>query len=402
MKRSTMHTIALTSVLLPMLACGELEFEGEDEQDAPALATAERVGKIAGSYIVTLRSDMEIQASAEMQRTVVGALGGTIQETYDSALVGFAATLSEDAVRALRQNPMVEQIEQDQEVTMLATQANPDWGLDRIDQRALPLNRSYGYGRTGKGVDVYIIDTGVRITHNELKGRAKAGFSSIRDGKGSSDCNGHGTHVAGTVAGATYGVAKEANIYAVRVLTCSGSGTVSGVIAGIDWVTKHHKRGRPAVANMSLGGGASDALDSAVRRSIASGISYALAGGNERRSACVVSPARVTEAITVGATETTDKRASYSNYGKCLDLFAPGSGIRSAWASSDSATQTLSGTSMAAPHVTGAVALHLQAAPNASPAEVALSLSAAATPRRVIDPGAESPNRLLFIDATPL
>jgi Subtilase family/Bacterial Ig domain len=285
-------------------------------------------------------------------------------------------------------------VEEDGEVHAVATQTPATWGLDRIDQRALPLSSSYTYNQTGAGVHAYVIDTGLRATHAQFAGRVGNGYTAINDGRGTSDCNGHGTHVAGTVGGTTYGVAKSVTLHPVRVLNCSGSGTTSGVIAGVDWVTAN--RVKPAVANMSLGGGASSALDTAVVNSTNAGVTYAVAAGNSNANACNSSPARVAAALTVGATTSTDARASYSNYGSCLDIFAPGSSITSAWYTSDSATNTISGTSMASPHVAGAVALYLQTAPTATPAQVAQAVVAIATQGVVTSPGSGSPNRLLY------
>ncbi len=268
--------------------------------------------------------------------------------------------------------------------------------MDRIDQQLLPLNNTYNYNNDGGGVSAYVIDTGIRITHTEFGGRATHGFDAVNDGYNGNDCHGHGTHVAGTIGGTNYGVAKNVQLIAVRVLNCSGSGTTSGVIAGIDWVTINAVR--PAVANMSLGGSISSALDSAVTNSINSGVSYAIAAGNSSQNACNFSPARVPAAITVGATNNSDSRPSWSNYGKCLDLFAPGVSITSAWIGSDTATNTISGTSMATPHAAGVAALKLQGSPTANPAEVAAELVTKSTANIVKNTGKNSPNRLLFTD----
>jgi subtilisin family serine protease len=324
----------------------------------------------------------------------VHGLGASVHFVYDAALTGFAASLPEQALNGLIHNPNVEYIEVDQTITLEASQSPATWGLDRIDQRALPLNNTYTYNTTGAGVTAYIIDTGILASHNEFGGRASAAYDSVGDGRNGVDCNGHGTHVAGTIGGATYGVAKGVTLVAVRVLNCSGSGTTSGVIAGINWVTTNHKD--PAVANMSLGGGASTSLDTAVKNSISAGVTYAIAAGNNNKDACRYSPARVTTAITVGATTSTDARASYSNYGKCLDLFAPGSSITSAWIGSNTATNTISGTSMATPHVAGVVALYLEGHKTATPAAVATALTGGATPNVVKSAGSGSPNKLLY------
>jgi len=276
----------------------------------------------------------------------------------------------------------------------LVTQTNPPWGLDRIGQRDLPLNQTYSYTTNGTGVNAYIIDTGIRRTHTQFGGRAFVGFDAIGDGQNTNDCNGHGTHVSGTVGGSTYGVAKNVRLFAVRVLSCSGSGSNAGVIAGVNWVTNN--RIRPAVANMSLGGGASTALDTAVRNSIAAGVTYAIAAGNSNTNAANSSPARVTQAITVGASTRTDARSSFSNFGSVVDIFAPGSSITSAWRTSDTATNTISGTSMATPHVAGMAARVLQNNTGASPATVRDELVAQATLNHLSGIPTGTANRLLF------
>ncbi len=355
-------------------------------QDAP--------GAIPGRYIVVLKADVGTDA-AEAAIEAATRAGGNLHFRYSEVLNGFAITLPDRAVEALRNNPHVDYIEADSVVSIDTTQTGATWGIDRIDQRALPLSTTYTYNYTGAGVTAYIIDTGILITHSEFGTRATYGYDAVDGSLPAADCNGHGTHVAGTVGGSTYGVAKGVNLVAVRVLDCAGSGTTTGVIAGIDWVTSNHTTGA-AVANMSLGGSASTALDTAVKNSIADGVVYAVAAGNNNRKACNYSPARVPEAITVGATTNTDARASYSNYGTCLDIFAPGSSITSSWYTSTTATNTISGTSMATPHVAGAAALYKQANPSATPQQVRDALVNNATSNVVINPGVGSPNKLLY------
>ncbi|MFF5454122.1 S8 family peptidase [Streptomyces sp. NPDC012950] len=368
---------------------------------APAEGTVLAAGSadaVPGSYIVTLKQDTGFKAGSDKGRKLISAYGGTVRKTFGSALNGYTATLDATAARRLAADPSVASVEQNQVVRSDATQNNAPWGLDRIDQANLPLSGAYTYpDSAGAGVTAYVIDTGVRISHSELAGRAVNGYDAVQNDTVAQDGNGHGTHVATTVAGTTYGVAKKAKVVAVRVLDNNGSGTTAGVIAGIDWVTSHHTAGVPAVANLSLGGGASTTLDNAVRRSIADGITYAVAAGNSGANASSSSPARVTEALTVGATGSNDAKSSWSNYGSVLDLFAPGVSITAGWHTGDSATNTISGTSMAAPHVAGAAAIYLAGHPSATPAQVATALVNGATPNKVTSPGSGSPNRLLRI-----
>jgi subtilisin family serine protease len=311
---------------------------------------------------------------------------------YKHALNGFSVEMSEADAEAMSQDYRVAFVEEDGIMTADATQTNPPWGLDRIDQRNLPLNATYNYNWTGSGVRVYVIDTGIRTTHNQFGGRASNVFDAF--GGSGSDCNGHGTHVAGTVGGSTYGVAKSSMPRGVRVLDCNGSGSTSGVIAGVDWVRQNFIA--PAVANMSLGGGASTALDNAVNSLSNAGVAIAVAAGNSNANACNSSPARAVNAITTGSTTTTDARSSFSNFGTCVDLFAPGSGILSAWFTSNTATATLSGTSMASPHVAGVAALYKQANPSASATTVRNAIVNNATTNVVTNAGTGSPNRLLY------
>ncbi len=353
--------------------------------------------KIENHYIVVLNDDIVGEkglfsiapyVASEMAETHRGKL----KHVYQNAINGFAVEMTEAEAEALSNDFRVAYVEEDGIVTADITQTNPPWGLDRIDQRNRPLNATYNYNFTGSGVRAYVIDTGIRTAHTQFGGRAAASFDAF--GGNGQDCNGHGTHVAGTIGGSTYGVAKSVQLRAVRVLNCSGSGSNSGVIAGVDWVRLNHQA--PAVANMSLGGGISSALDTAVNNLHNAGVSIAVAAGNSNANACNSSPARAANAITVGSTTTTDARSSFSNFGTCVDIFAPGSGILSAWFSSNTATATLSGTSMASPHVAGVAAQYKQANPGASPTTIRNALVNNATTNVITNPGTGSPNRLLY------
>jgi aqualysin 1 len=395
---------ALTLALVALLALVPAQAQQEELQQLRPGADTPRLHRkgdraIPNHYIVVLDQDAAGKAgdvafvNSEAE-ALTRAMPGVITNVYAHALNGFSAWLTEAEAVALSEDPRVAYVEEDQIMEASVTQNNPPWGLDRIDQRNLPLNNAYSYTTTGFGVNVYIIDTGIRRTHTQFDGRAFVGFDAVGGGQNTNDCHGHGTHVAGTVGGSTYGVAKAVSLFAVRVLNCGGSGSNSGVIAGVNWVTAN--KILPAVANMSLGGGVSTALDTAVRTSIAAGVTYSIAAGNSNTNANNSSPARVAEAITVGATTRTDARSSFSNFGSVVDIFAPGSSILSAWRTSDTATATLSGTSMAAPHVAGVAARVLQGSPAASPATVRNSIVNAATLNVLSGIPSGTANRLLF------
>ncbi|MDO7244267.1 S8 family peptidase [Acinetobacter pittii] len=360
------------------------------------LGSSEAKGIIKNQYIIILNKDVD--SSKEFAQGIAKQHGGKVLQTYDTVLKGFAIYLPDVAgtafVEAMKKNPKVVSVENDTIMKIDATtQSNPDWGLDRIDQKNLPLDSAYSYLQTGSGTTAYIVDTGILSTHQQFSGRVLSGYTAISDGNGTSDCHGHGTHVAGTVGGSIYGVAKNVSLVTIRILGCDGSGASSNVIAGLDWILKNGKK--PAVVNMSLGGEANTSLDSAVENLFNNGYVMVVAAGNSNTDACSSSPARVSKAITVAATDSTDARASYSNYGSCVDIFAPGSQINSSWIGSNTATKVLNGTSMATPHVAGVVAEMLQSTPTATPQTISTNLLNQVSSNVVKNPSG-SPNRLLY------
>ncbi|MFE2011499.1 S8 family peptidase [Streptomyces sp. NPDC059491] len=348
-------------------------------------------GAVDGSFVVILDASANKEALAKKY-------GGTLQRSYGSEVNGFSASgLTVQEAKRLAADPAVGTVVQNKRFSINETQEKPpSWGLDRIDQAETAGDEKYTYPDAGgEGVTAYVIDTGVRITHQDFGGRATHGFDAVDKDDSADDGNGHGTHVAGTIAGTSHGVAKKAKIVAVRVLDDNGSGTTDQVVAGIDWVTEHHSG--PSVANMSLGGGADEALDAAVQRAIASGVTFAVAAGNESSDAGQGSPSRVPEAITVASSTKDDEQSDFSNFGAVVDLYAPGSDITSDWNDSDTGVKTISGTSMATPHVVGAAALYLAAHPSATPAETAAALTGAATADAIKNPSSGTANKLLKI-----
>ena len=357
---------------------------------------------IPGQYIVVLKDNAASLANERSSLSRVSVVARDIAtrhrtklvRAYNNVLRGFVARADDKGLARLLADPRVAYVQEDGVVSIAASQSNATWGLDRVDQRDLPLNQTYNYDTTASTVHAYVIDTGILLNHSQFTGRVGNGYDAVSSGGNGNDCNGHGTHVAGTIGGSTYGVAKEVKLHPVRVLGCNGSGANSGVIAGMDWVAENHVK--PAVANMSLGGSADQATDDAVNRLYNAGVTVVVAAGNNSGNACSYSPARAANAITVGSTTNTDARSSFSNFGSCLDIYAPGSNILSAWYTNSTATNTISGTSMASPHVAGVAALYLASNPNATPAQVRNALVDNATSGKVTDAGSGSPNKLLY------
>lgn len=379
-------SIALTMSVVSVAQAAEGHILGAGAQDA-----------VEGSYVVALNGEpskaASIQAAVSTQATdLAGQYGGEVSHVYSTALRGFSVRMSERQAKRLAADPAVRYVERNGVVRTSET-----WGLDRVDQRDLPLDNSYAAPNDGSSVTAYVVDTGVAFDHPELEGRAVSGYDFIDNDSDASDCHGHGTHVAGTIGSKTYGIAKNVNLVAVRALNCAGSGSYDQIIAAVDWVTKNAPKA--AVGNMSLGGARSSALNDAVAKSVEAGVAWAVAAGNDTKDACEVSPASAPGVLTVGASDSEDKRSRWgsggSNWGECVELFAPGSNITSI--TQDGKTAAWNGTSMATPHVAGAVALVLAADPDISVADANALVLDTSTVNKISDP-MDSPNRLLYVD----
>jgi len=393
---NTRTLLSAITISLLVSACADQRatVTGPDGTPAPLLSVGQ--DQFQDRYIVVFNPGTP--GARDLANDLVRTHGGTIHFTYETVLQGFAATLPAVSLEGIRRNPNVSFVEADGEMVAIGDQNNPpSWGLDRIDQPDLPLSSSYHYDTDGTGVRAYIIDTGIRFDHQEYAGRAVSGYDFIDNDADAADCHGHGTHVAGTVGGTNVGVAKNVTLVAVRVLSCSGSGSYAGVIAGIDWTaTDAANSGLPAVANMSLGGGFSNSVNTAVNNAVASGVTFAVAAGNDNADACIRSPASAASALTVGASTSSDVRSSFSNYGTCVDLFAPGSSIYSSTQTTTSSYASWSGTSMATPHVAGVAALFLAAHPTSDAGTVEAAVVGGASSGKLSSIGSGSPNLLLY------
>lgn len=381
----------LLIILIFLIGCSEKSNVVSEKQDYIVVLNKAHVKTEAlskGQFVATQ------SLVRQMMTEVASPLNLKVEKLFHVTLQGGVYQMTDSEKQQLEKDPRVAYVEKDEYVSINAAQVQATWGLDRIDQPDLPLNGTYEYNANeSSDVNVYVIDTGIQITHNDFNGRAVHGYDTVDSDNDATDCNGHGTHVAGTIASSTYGVAKNVKIHGVRVLGCRGGGAYSDVIEGIEWVTSNHKK--PAVTNMSLGGPTSRAIDEAVKASIQAGVTYVIAAGNSNTDACNASPARVPQAITVGSTDRYDTRSSFSNYGVCVDIFAPGSDITSTWIGSNQSTKTISGTSMAAPHVAGVVARYLSSHPEATPEQVRNELVQGALSDKIQRVGSQSPNLLL-------
>lgn len=386
-------------LLTPSFAGATTSSAGVGAPDAPEIVGAQSAAAVEGEYLVVFTPQSRIGAADDIASALTEAVGGEVVDVFNTVLDGYSATLSEDEALAIAADPRVERVEQAQMVYAVAEQADPpSWGTDRVDQRDLPLDRRYSYpDSAGAGVNVYIVDSGIRLTHAEFAGRIRPGFDAITPGGNANDCNGHGTHVAGTAVGTTYGIAKKANVYPVRVLDCSGSAPSTALLAGMEWVAENAVK--PATVNYSVGCRTAcsiPSIDTAVKNIVASGITWVSAAGNSNDNACRYSPQLVPETLTVGNSTRTDAKSPSSSFGSCLDVWAPGTEILSSWLTGDTATRALTGTSMASPQVTGATALYLAANPTATPAQVHAAIVSNATPGKLTGLDAASPNRLLY------